>query len=50
MALRRPSGFRPGFNRYDRREAVGLKPENALSRVARTFPRWSLILILLFPL
>lgn len=38
MALRRPSNFRPGgYNRYDRREAIGLKPENALSRVARKF-------------
>lgn len=33
MAARRP-GYRQGFNRWDRRD-VGLKPENALSRVAQ---------------
>lgn len=34
MAARRPAGYRPGYSRWDRRE-IGLKPENALSRVAR---------------
>lgn len=36
MAARRPSNFRPSYSRWDRRE-IGLKPENALSRVARKF-------------
>lgn len=44
MAARRPAGFRPGYSRWDRRE-IGLKPENALSRVARKSPLIVLISI-----
>lgn len=33
---RRNGNMRSGFGRWDRRE-VGLRPENALSRVARKF-------------
>jgi hypothetical protein len=36
--MARRGGFRGGFSRFDRRD-VGLKPENALSRVDRKCTR-----------
>lgn len=34
--MARRMGYRSGYSRWDRRD-IGLKPENALSRVARTY-------------
>jgi hypothetical protein len=39
--MARRGGFRGGFSRFDRRD-VGLKPENALSRVDRMSARFIL--------
>lgn len=47
--MARRGGYRSGYSRWDRRD-IGLKPENALSRVARKFshsshPRPTLLLV-----